>query len=225
MSKKYIIAGLLIVVALNCCDDRKDYFQGVNKKPGILIAKQLSTDFIKNITDSIKIGLEYDLSYKITDEENLPLIINKNFVGSSKDSTVISSSNNDILKIDGKTEGVLSLQIVVKDSYNLKDTANLNLFIFKNLPPVASFTVVPSKTLSPYGIDIDASASFDQDSKWGGKVVLYNYRVGNNYNDTTVLSKISYICSGVGQKTVYVSVRDNNGAWSAAVMQNITVLK
>jgi len=54
----------------------------------------------------------------------------------------------------------------------------VQLTVFKNLIPVCVFTDTLIAQLSPYQVFIDASKSYDQDSKWGGTISKFNLFFG-----------------------------------------------
>jgi hypothetical protein len=122
--------------------------------------------------------------------------------------------NNNLVTVNNTGEGVSTYNLSATDAFGKKATASVQLTYFKNLKPFCVFTVTKTGELSDYEIEIDASTSYDQDSKFGGEIVSYEYIVGNDYDEITSLSSIRYICSGTGQKTITVRVKDNDGEWS-----------
>ena len=114
-----------------------------------------------------------------------------------------------------KTAEKSIIQLKATDSFSKSASVNMNFTVFTNLLPVAVFAVNQiTGGLSPYEVQIDASASYDRDSKWGGKIVAYNYKINTNYNVTSELSSIRYIFDTSGQKKITVRVQDNSGDWS-----------
>jgi hypothetical protein len=217
--KKILIAGLLTL--LISCNDQEDMFEKINNKPLIKISKTEVNLFVSTIYDSVKIGQDYAIKYQISDEQNLQMLIKKNFENDS-----VITDNNGNVKIINKTEGVCTIDFIVNDCYTQKDTAEIKLFAFKNLAPICSFIVViPTAKLDPLERLIDASASFDLDKKWGGKIVKYRYKIGSNYIVENTKNKISYIFGSSGVKRISVQVQDNEGIWSSEVSQNIEVIK
>jgi hypothetical protein len=194
-------------------------YKNLDIKPTIRIAKATDKNYVKYISDSIKIGFKYALKFNIIGEGNIAARAEVNF---KKDSVIITKNNVNIINV---TEGMFVASFIARDLYGLTDTAQLNIFVFKNLPPVAVFNVETTKKLSQYEISVDATASFDKDSKWGGRVVNYRYRIGSNYDVTNNLNKISYIFGSPGSKNVSVSVQDNEGAWSEEVTSPILITK
>jgi hypothetical protein len=62
---------------------------------------------------------------------------------------------------------------------------------------------------SPFEYEVDATTSYDKDSKFNDKIVEYEYTL-NNYTFSTTLSKIRYIFGSAGQKLIKVRVKDNS---------------
>jgi len=94
--------------------------------------------------------------------------------------------------------------------------------VFRNLTPVALFTVNKIGISSPYEYEVDASASYDRDARFNGKVVEYEYLLAN-YKFSSTLSKIRYVFGSPGQKLIRVRVQDNNGDWSNPVSEYVVL--
>jgi len=208
MNKYYCIVGFFgTLLFIFSCNNQKDPFESDNKKPEIKIANS-DNIYKSELTDSIKLGLNYDLSYKIVDENIIPVRYQADF----GDSIVIDKQK---IVIKNYQEGLEKVYFITKDPYKFEDTATLNLYIFKNLGPVCNYTVSrPAQYVSVFQISIDASESYDKDQRWGGKIVEYKYKIENNSPVIASLNKFNYIFATTGSKKITVSVKDNEGKWS-----------
>jgi|ERR1035437_4070583 hypothetical protein len=201
---KYIY--ILLAISLMSCNTRKDYFEGINKSPTLTLIREGSS--ILSITDSAKINYPYKVSYILNDEENLKLNI-KQLQGN--DSIAIQDST---IYITPLKTGSSKFDISAMDSYQKSAVTRISLTVFDNLNPVCSFKINPVQTLSLFEIEIDASGSYDPDSKWGGKIVNYEYTLENQDPVVLTTPSMRYIFSSSGVKNIVVRVQDNNNAWS-----------
>lgn len=206
---KYIIL-IISAFSLFCgCDNRKDPYYDLDDIPVLTVQKMSDSIARTSLSDSMKLGSSYTFKYNIISFENLNLNIEK---GRNLDSIVIE---NGLINVNTNIGGVSSMTLNVKDGFGKACSVNVQVTFFKNLVPVCKFTVTQVAQLSKYEIDINASSSFDQDAKWGGSVVKWEYQIQSNYNKQTDLNDIHYICDSPGQKKITVRCQDSDGAWSA----------
>jgi len=203
---KYISGLLLVALLITNCDSREDYFLNVNQAP--VINLKLNDSEIDSYNDSIKIGHAITFDYEIVDEEELSLIVNNG-------ESFISSQNDDKqVSFTGTSEGKSTITIKATDSFNESTEKELKFTVFDNLSPVTNFSVTTIGIYDPNEIEVDATASYDLDARFGGKIDLYEYTL-DSYKFQSTLSKVKYIFGSSGQKKITVRVRDNNGDWSA----------
>ena len=211
-----IITGLLIAVLLfTACDKRDDYFKGLNKVPQIIISKNgvpINTD----IVDSIKIGTKRSYQYKIVDEE--PLVIEYEAKGTEIELLV----QNEAFQYIGRNAGKTELILIAEDSFKVTGQRSIIIETMKNMPPIAKMEIKQIGTASPNEIEVDAGASYDQDKRFGGKIVKYEYEM-HNYTFQSPLSKIRYIFGSGGQKKIGLRVQDNDGEWSEQIIQYFVI--
>lgn len=196
--------SLVFLVICSGCTDYKDYFEGINKTPEIKINNT------PQAFDTLKVGFSHSYHLNISDEEPLVAAVSQ----SGKDS--IRQDRGELV-ILAKAEDDNEITLEAVDSYSKKATAKLYLHTFKNLPPVAKLTVTGSEN-----VVLDASASYDQDSKFGGKIVRYYFTI-NNYVIDVSKSPINYVFETSGVKLIKLRVQDNEGLWSDEIIINHTI--
>lgn len=203
---------LLFLFVFVSCDTRKDYFEDINKAPELRIKSVKASEYSKDWSDSLKYTLPvYNLNYQIVDERPISL------QGSSDNSSDLIFINDYLHTTSVKLSadyGLHHFTFKTRDSYNKEAIANLYLTLFKNLPPVPVFYVNKWGVNDPLEYQIYATTSYDQDAKWGGSVVKYEYSINTTYVVTSPYSGIFYIFPSAGLYTIAVRVQDNDGEWS-----------
>jgi len=217
--KRNILNYIVILLFVSSCDNRKDNYIGMDAGPKLQVATLTDTNYYVQISDSEKLGHTYIFKYVLESFENLTLNINKSNV---YDSLII---NSETLQINVRPSCVeqATYKLSVMDPFNKYAQASVELTVFKNLIPICIFTDTLIAQLSTYQVQIDASKSFDQDAKWGGAVVKYQFMIDQNYTCTTTMATIDYIFDGPGQKVITVRCQDNDSAWSAPVTKYLTI--
>lgn len=216
------IRSCLVLFALatglfySSCDNRKDYFIEVNKAPTLTLVKNGSELTGSSLADSLKIGQPLSLHYSIEDEEEIRIQVAQE----GQQSTVDIGS--ELISFTGVTEGQDQVTLMAKDSFGEQVKFSLTFTVFRNIAPVALFTVKKIGVSSPYEYEVDASGSYDKDARFNGKIVEYEYTLAN-YKFSSTLSKIRYVFGSSGQKQIRVRVQDNNGDWSAQVSEYVVL--
>jgi hypothetical protein len=198
------------------CDNREDYFIEVNKAPVLTLSKNGIELTGNTLADSLKIGEPLSLNYNISDEENITLKATQDGQLSMVD---IGSK---LISFTGLNEGQNIVSLTANDSFGREAKFSFTFTIFRNIAPVALFTVKKIGVSSPYEYEVDASASYDKDSKFNGKITEYEYTLAN-YKFSSPLSKIRYVFGSGGQKQIRVRVKDNTGDWSAQVSEYVVL--
>jgi len=116
--------------------------------------------------------------------------------------------------------GTYTATLIITDNDGHKDTA-YQVITVKTPPPInkapnAAFTASVTTGNAPLKVDMDASASKDED----GRIVSYTWNLGNGNEQTGVKTSITYADSGV--YTVSLIVVDDKGLADTAV-QTIVV--
>lgn len=215
---KYIILTVALIVQLffTSCDNRKDYFIEINKTPSLSLVKNGVELTGNTFNDSLKIGEPYSLNYFISDEEKIPLLAIQD---QGKDLVNIGT---ELITFTGVNEGQSRFSLLAKDSFGASAEFSISFTVFRNIAPVASFTVRKIGVSSPFEYEVDATASYDKDARFNGKIIEYEYTL-QNYTFSTTLSKIRYIFGSAGQKLIKVRVKDNSGDWSDIVSQYVVL--
>jgi len=212
-----ILLSIVLGLSVFSCDNREDPYSDLNNAPQVKVMRLTDKEASISVTDSVKLGMDYSLKYILNDEENLNLTIEKSIA-----QDIVSLSNGNIV-ISGVTEGTRNIKIKAEDSFGKTGEANIELYCFHNLRPVCKGIVSKTGVLSENEVEINLSESFDQDNRWGGKVVTYEYKIQNNYIARNYLSSIKYIFESKGQKKIMVRVQDNDGDWSDPIILYFTL--
>jgi hypothetical protein len=192
---------------LSSCDNRKDYFIEVNKAPILTFVKN-GVELTGNaLSDSLKIGEPISFHYVIKDEEKIRIQI------AQQQKTNIVDIGSELISFTGATEGQNIVDLSAKDSFGQEATFSITFTVFRNLAPVALFTVKKIGVSSPFEYEVDASGSYDKDARFNGKIIEYEYTLAN-YKFSSPLSKIRYVFGSAGQKQIRIRVKDNSGDWS-----------
>jgi len=198
------------------CDNRKDYFIEVNKAPILTLVKNGVELTGSTLADSLKIGEPLSFHYIIADEEKIKIQVVQ-----QQQSNIVDVGSESI-SFTGATEGQNLVSLSAKDSFNEEAKFSISFTVFRNLVPVALFTVKKVGVSSPYEYEVDASASYDKDARFNGKIAEYEYTLAN-YKFSSTLSKVRYVFGSAGQKQIRVRVKDNNDDWSAQVSEYVVL--
>jgi hypothetical protein len=209
----FVLAGHLF---FSSCDNREDYFISVNKAPSLTLIKNGVTLEGNALSDSLKIGVPLSLKYIIQDEEKIILQV------SQEQSKSTFEVGTELISFTGSTEGQNVFSLSAKDSFNEEARFSITFTVFRNIAPIAQFTVKKIGVSSPYEYEVDASASYDKDSRFSGKITEYEYTLAN-YKFSSPLSKVRYVFGSAGQKQIRVRVKDNSGDWSSQVSQYVVL--
>ncbi len=216
---KYSI--IILILFLCACDNREDLYEKINKTPELKIQKAgIEKNLSKSLIDSVKFNFgPYLIEYSISDEEQIQpecTILSGGGILSMNYPTKIISFNPSLI-------GLNKLHLRAKDSFKKESISNVDLVVFENLLPQAFLDITNTKINSPYEININAVKSYDRDKKYGGKIIEYEYKIGQIYSVITPLNAVSYIFDKPGTYAVSVRVKDNNNAWSEIITKPIRI--
>jgi len=210
----FVFAGQFF---FSSCDNREDYFIDVNKAPTLSLFKNGVALEGNTLSDSLKIGVPLSLQYFIQDEEKIILQVLQD---QQKNTFEVGT---ELISFIGATEGKNVLSLSAKDSFGQEAKFSLTFTVFRNIAPVAQFTVKKIGVSSPYEYEVDASISYDKDARFSGKITEYEYTLAN-YKFSTTLNKVRYVFGSAGQKQIRVRVKDNNGDWSNQVSEYVVLI-
>ncbi len=209
----FILAGQFF---FSSCDNREDYFIDVNKSPTLSLIKNGVTLDGNSLSDSLKIGVPLSLKYIIQDEEKIILQV------SQEQSRSTFEVGTELIRFTGSTEGQNVFSLSAKDSFNEEAKFSITFTVFRNIAPIAQFAVKKIGVSSPYEYEVDASASYDKDARFNGKITEYEYTLAN-YKFSSPLSKVRYVFGSAGQKQIRVRVKDNTGDWSTQASEYVVL--
>ncbi|PCI95606.1 MAG: hypothetical protein COB15_12000 [Flavobacteriales bacterium] len=236
-STKTIILFTIIIMLLSC-DKRKDFFEELNEAPVVLLNSRDNVGsnhaaYTTEVLDSFKLSNgTYILNILSTDESTGsklsayinptgPYILNQS-------PPIINGENEEIaaqILFTPTVIGTYIYNVKVVDKFNIESEATAKIEVFNNLPPVSpSLIITPDPLLNIYEHKFNASACYDRDAKYGGKVVKYNWQVDANYNVETEFNIIKYIFPWPGSYVVRVRCQDNDGAWSPFISKTFIVI-
>ena len=215
---KYVVITFALGVQffLPSCDNREDYFIDINKAPTLSLVKNGLELKGSTLSDSLKIGVPFSLQYFIQDEEKIILNVSQE---QQKSTFEVGA---ELINFTGVDEGKNLVSLTAKDSFNEEAKFSISFTVFRNIAPVALFSVKKIGVSSPYEYEVDASASYDKDARFNGRIVEYEYTLAN-YKFSTTLSKVRYVFGSAGQKQIRVRVMDNSGDWSNQVSEYVVL--
>lgn len=209
----FVLAGQFF---FSSCDNREDYFIDVNKAPSLTLIKNGVTLEGNALSDSLKIGVPLSLQYFVYDEEKIILQVSQEQPKSTFD------VGPELISFTGQAEGQNVFSLIAKDSFGQEAKFSITFTVFRNIAPVAQFAVKKIGVSSPYEYEVDASASYDKDARFSGRITEYEYTLAN-YKFSSPLSKVRYVFGSAGQKQIRVRVKDNSDDWSTQVSQYVVL--
>ena len=163
-----------------------------------------------------RLGYHLSLQYFIQDEEKIILQVSQEQQKSTFD------VGSELISFTGQAEGQNIFNLTAKDSFGEEAKFSITFTVFRNIAPVAQFAVKKIGVSSPYEYEVDASASYDKDARFSGKITEYEYTLAN-FKFSSPLSKVRYVFGSAGQKQIRVRVKDNSGDWSSQESQYVVL--
>lgn len=209
-----IIFSVVIVLILNACDKRKDYFSKFNTEPQLSIRKvSLGGDFYSSLNDSLWIfNNTYIIDYKLNDQKNDTVTLTHKIIQGNGNVNFNSSLKN--IQISNLPLGKSVFEIIATDKYNSSSKCNIELFVIPNRNPFSKLSVIQTNTNSNHEIKISTNLSGDNDIKYGDFISEYQFKVSPTYTVNTPLNSINYIGATGGSVKIYLKVKDSKGAFS-----------
>lgn len=227
----FIFSLMVICLSLGSCDTREDVFFKEKENPVLNYMgtsnNYLSLDFkLKNIPyqkwitlsdiDKVKLRVEGGNGY-FTIDANGNNVYNQD---------VELDPGNYLLNFETDSTGSNMFFIIAKDRYDKRDTLFLNLNVFYNWNPTASFIVNQQPGGYPHEYTFNSSASIDQDQAYGGGIIRYIYTIdGVNLNDSLNVPYVTfnYVFPEAGNYNIKHWTMDNDSALSAPYIQSVSI--
>jgi len=211
--RNFLLMGLLVAIAVTVlygCDDRKDPFQTADVPPTIKVRTN-NLYYTDNLKDTAKKNTDYTVITNIVWSDKVNSI--KPMIVTTSGTATGTVKNDSTIVISGFSSGINQLKITAKDYFDKENSALITIQAIDNMIPVARIRVARK---NGFAVTFDGSGSYDQDEKWGGKIVSYNWAFdgvacsNHSANITQVFSS--------GAHLIDLKVQDNDGAWSAFVI-------
>lgn len=240
---KTIKYSLLIAIAtfLFSCENRKVNLTVEIKDPTISF-KNVGANIVDNtLYDSIKVSTKngqqfYKISLAYKDPNNKMKDVSASVIygdGYYKDATnnhvttftkLASISEGEVEFIYNEPSvGLNVITFSANNQYNKYTTITARITGFDNLLPVADYDVTALKINDPLEYSLDASKSKDLDSKFGGAISQYIWKI-NGFQIKTDRPSINYIFDKSGNYLIELSVIDNNGATSQSTKSQLITI-
>lgn len=217
-----------LVVLSSCL--RIDQIEQMNSQPIILINGQKSM-----IRDSMKLtndGRQYQVKIRVEDPDfnqksiSFEILSGQGNVfqnGISTNEIQLDKFENLSLSYGPNRTGTHILSFHADDAFEQSSSNNLELFVFDNFLPIARFELVkPAIQHDPLEYRIDASHSYDQDEKFGGGIILFNYTfLGKSVELTS--EKIGVIFPEAGIYDIGLRVQDSDNGWSNTTIKSVQI--
>lgn len=211
---KFLIYVSILILVLSSCDKTEDYYFKLDKTHEFSIKLTKEDEYKKQVFDTVKTGFDGFLDCQLVDNDFYNKEDIKDIIVSVEGKV---NTDFDDYKIPTKIKftpmqgGENKVTFTVVDYFGLSSSAELNVYSYFNLTPIA---VVNIEKVASDGlfIKIDASASYDQDSKYNGKITLYNFVIGT-YNLETPFSSIYFELPIEGTYQIKVRAKDNDYEW------------
>lgn len=225
-------AWSLLAVFFYCCSDRKDAILDFNSPPSLSLIDSLGhpTD---TLTDSVRYSENppafYNLKLRMADaDQNIWRCrveldsgrVSGFYQGKELALPSIRVDQEEVeLSISPKQIGLNEIRFIAEDRFNQTAQVTLNLFVFENLRPVAR---LESRAISQFEYEFSAANSYDQDARFGGKVIGYEFMI-DGQTFTTPSRTARHIFSGAGTYIVRLRVLDNNSEFSQETEERIVI--
>ncbi|RAI96998.1 hypothetical protein LX64_05178 [Chitinophaga skermanii] len=232
---KYLI-GFLMCYCLVGCDNREESLSELNSPPEIFLQAQAGGPETKELIDSVKLSNTQfgylpivirvqDLNSNIK-SLRMSMVSGDGLLKQNDDEftdTIRILGNKGIYKFIPAHPGAIIVRFVVTDYFNQRDSAQLKVFAFNNLAPIANLRIDPIGEVERFEYLLDGSLSYDPDKNLGGGLTKYIFIVNNTTIAETRSSAIPFIFPSPGAYICKLRVVDNDGAVSKEVVQSIQI--
>ena len=224
-----------MLIVLVSCDTRNDHLELQNVAPLLELSNKenrwsTTDEYYDVFIDTTKVGKNYILSYKLTEEQNITpfSIIGTsgygwwNYNDSAIHEVVGMEKGEHSMIYYAHNPGALNIEFSLLDGYGKSGIAKLELHCLANRLPVSYLEVNELGNFTPFEYEIDGTDSYDRDEIYGGGIIHYQFIIDS---DTTLYpnAKMNYIFPGPGSYVVGLRVMDNDSAWSQSSEINYNV--
>ncbi len=220
---RYRHCFLIALLFLFSCSDRIDGLETLNHKPEIYLVKDSLTT---SLVDSIRLfpgeQVVYNFKVKVIDKDannwKVKYVVDEGELSFLYQGMPLAypSIRADVPEVElsavPRNLGINEFRIVAEDRFKQTSEVKVRLFCFSNLLPVAELSVTP---IGPFEYEFDASASYDLDQRFGGRVESFEFTVAG-VRFRSALPQFRHVFSAPGTYVVKVVAFDNNGAASAS---------
>lgn len=234
--KKILIISIITFIALNSCDEKIGALKRVNLAPSIVMYTLSEEDWFSPeaaVYDTGKVsnsesGLVYSIGLRLSDR-------NKNYenIRFSNHSGGIFFVNGQAIEGNSITVGTDSLNLaymsstpgdhhfvlLAKDDFGKENLIPVELFLISNAAPIANLEITHRNILNKNEYALDARNSFDQDKKYGGRIILYEFEI-NNVKINSKFGLLNHVFSS-GNHIIKLRVQDNDFTWSETLTRKI----
>lgn len=227
---KRALGLVIIVIGSSGCDNSDDILKDLNVTPQFLVDGEPVT----LLRDSLKFSqLGYDVVAILSDSNsNISVYeyeitqgagnIFANGVLQQTNDLPVSNLENLGLQYRPNSVGRNRIALTATDAFGESAGLTIELDVFSNLPPVA---IAVANTPDFGGANervIDASQSFDQDAKFGGGLIAYEFVFLGKVVEIPESSQ-AVIFPEEGNYQVIVRVKDNDNVWSQPLGVNVSI--
>jgi len=213
---QFILAIPVLLLAAQACDNREDFFSELNRAPELkLFYNNLPVD--ETFADSIKLGFPYRMNFAVADELTPTLPALKE--GSSDAISFEVDELKREITLSASREGMGKAIFYTVDPYGAEASKEVVFTFFSNLKPVARFY---AELIGVREVQLNASPSYDKDSRFGGNVTLYEFSL-DGYKFQTYSKLVRYKFPSNGSKVLQLRVKDNNEEWSDTYTVNFPI--
>lgn len=131
-------------------------------------------------------------------------------------------SSNMQLEVRFITSSAATITIILFDQLGGRVEKSLRIIVAQNLSPVALMSFSKLSQNDPREYEFSGSNSYDADADLGGEVAYYEWTIGGVVF-VVDHAAIRYIFPNSGTYIVRLRVRDNDGAWSTQISENVSV--
>lgn len=242
--KKITFISILCILILSGCEDYVGFLGDNNQAPQLKLIDK-SGNLVSSITDELKLPSDFKqdrpdfytiVATALDPEGQMQDITARIESGLGQLSDIDRLANGRIeftYKPDAGAFGLHKLQLIATDNLGARTVVTIDLDVYVNRNPLASFTLRKSGSNAPFEYFLDARQSTDPDKAAGGGIRELEWTIGGvTFKDPMVDEEGNfdgdqetlYVFPTSGNYTITLVVIDNDGGRSAATLnQSFTI--